>query len=146
MLFNTVFTHETVFQVNFRCVWQLFMIPVVILKLHFIPFLYIAVKLVSANSMLSTLGILLITSIISPTIEWVRRIDRVKHVASALPDYVITEKAMRGEARSNSKKGCPGDFINIASYTSLSAMELNDSDSDFVMVNTTWVTRSFRVW
>ena len=66
-----------------------------------------------------------------------RRIDRVKHVASALPDYVITEKAMRGEARSNSKKGCPGYFINIASYTSLSAMELNDSDSDFVMVNTT---------
>ena len=61
----------------------------------------------------------------------------MKHLASALPDYVITEKAMRGEARSNSKKGCPGDFINIASYTSLSAMELNDSDSDFVKVSTT---------
>ena len=61
----------------------------------------------------------------------------MKHVASALPYHVITEKAMRGEARSNSKKGCLGDFINIASYTSLSAMELNDSDSDFVKVNTT---------
>ena len=61
----------------------------------------------------------------------------MKHLASALPDYVITEKAMRGEARSNSKKGCLGDFINIASYTSLSVMELNDSDSDFVKVSTT---------
>ena len=61
----------------------------------------------------------------------------MKHVASALPDHLITEKAMRGEARSNSKKGCLGDFINIASYTSLSVMELNDSDSDFVKVNTT---------
>ena len=61
----------------------------------------------------------------------------MKHVASALPDHVITEKVMRGEARSNSKKGCLGDFINVASYTSLSVMELNDSDSDFVKVSTT---------
>ena len=61
----------------------------------------------------------------------------MKHVTSARLDRVINEKAMRGETRSNSKKGCPGDFINIASYTSLSAMELNDSDSDFVKVNTT---------
>ena len=61
----------------------------------------------------------------------------MKHVASALPDHVITEKAMRGKARSNSKKGCLGDFINVASYTYLFVMELNDSDSDFVKVSTT---------
>ena len=60
----------------------------------------------------------------------------MKHVASARPDR---------ETSSNSKKGCLGDFINIASYTSSSAMELNDSGSDFFKVNTTRVTRSFRV-
>ena len=52
----------------------------------------------------------------------------MKHVTSAHFDRVINEKAMRGETRSNSKKGCPGDFINIASYTSFCAMEKNDSE------------------